>query len=142
MLTRATQTSLGAAITSIEAKLNEDTAGILESRKYLHSLIQDEVAAGIPSERVILGGFSQGGAMSIFAGLTASFKIAGIVGMSSWLLLHQTFKQHVPEDDVNKGTPVLMAHGDRDQMVRYPLAQGSERLLKAMGYDVTLKTYR
>ncbi|OAQ81021.1 phospholipase/carboxylesterase [Purpureocillium lilacinum] len=134
-------TSLGAAITSIEAKLNEDTAGILESRKYLHSLIQDEVAAGIPSERVILGGFSQGGAMSIFAGLTAPFKIAGIVGMSSWLLLHQTFKQHVPEDDVNKGTPVLMAHGDRDQMVRYPLAQGSERLLKAMGYDVTLKTY-
>ncbi|KAJ6443324.1 GPI anchored protein [Purpureocillium lavendulum] len=111
-------TSLGAAITSIESKLNEDKDGILESRKYLHSLIQAEVAAGIPTERVLLGGFSQGGAMSIFAGLTAPFKIAGIVGMSSWLLLHQT-----------------------DQMIRYPLAQGSERLLKAMGYDVTLKTY-
>ncbi|KJZ78269.1 Acyl-protein thioesterase 1 [Hirsutella minnesotensis 3608] len=121
---------------------NEDVGGILASRGYLHSLIQDEISAGIPADRIVLGGFSQGGAMSILAGLTSPVKIAGIVGLSSWLLLSQTFRDHVPEGDVNKATPILMAHGDRDQVVRYDVGQTSEKALKEMGYDVTFKTYR
>ncbi|PHH63841.1 hypothetical protein CDD81_5398 [Ophiocordyceps australis] len=120
----------------------EDVEGVLESRTYLHSLIQAEVSDGIPSERVILGGFSQGGAMSIFAGLTAPVKIAGIAGLSSWLPLYSVFAQYKPEGDVNKDTPILMAHGDRDPLVKYELARVSERALKDMGYGVTFKTYR
>ena len=71
---------------------SEDAAGILQSRDYLHSLIQDEISAGIPADRIVMGGFSQGGAMSIFAGLTGPVKIGGVIGLSSWLLLKQTFK--------------------------------------------------
>ncbi|EQL00530.1 lysophospholipase [Ophiocordyceps sinensis CO18] len=127
---------------SLQARaLDEDVAGILASRTYFHSLIQDEISAGIPADRIVLGGFSQGGAASILAGLTAPVKIAGIVALSSWLLLSQSFKDHVPEGDYNKATPIFMAHGDQDQLVRYELAKASAEALKSMGYDVTLKTY-
>lgn len=80
--------------------------------------------------------------MSIFAGLTASVKIAGIIGLSSWLPLNQDFPSYVPENAPNKSTPIFMGHGDADPMIRCDLAQASEKLLKDMGYNVTLKMYR
>ena len=115
---------------------------MLQSREYFHSLIQQEIADGVPADRIVLGGFSQGGAMSIFSGLTAPVKLGAIVGLSSWLLLSQTFKEHVPEGNINKDTPIFMGHGDQDPLVRYDLAQASEKALKAMGYGVDFKTYR
>lgn len=120
---------------------DEDEQGIDVSREYIYSLVQAEVAAGISSERIVLGGFSQGGAMSIFAGLTAPFKLGGIVGLSSWLLLNRTFKDRVPADSQNRDTPVFMGHGDRDPLVLYPLAQASEKKLTELGYKVSFKTY-
>lgn len=80
--------------------------------------------------------------MSIFSGLTAPFKIAGIVGLSSWLLLHQSFASLIPADSPNKATPILMGHGDADPLVRYPLALETAKVLKDLDYDVTLKTFR
>lgn len=135
--------ALGYSVDSLGARsVDEDGPGILQSQQYVHSLVQDEIKAGISSERIMLGGFSQGGAMSIFAGLTSEVKIGGIVGLSSWLLLNQNFRTHVPDANLNKGTPIFMGHGDADPLVRYPLAQDSEKALKEMGYDVTFKTYK
>ncbi|KAI6781627.1 Acyl-protein thioesterase-like protein [Emericellopsis cladophorae] len=135
--------ALGYSVDSLGAKsVDEDRPGILRSQEYFHGLIQEEINAGIPSERIILGGFSQGGAMSILSGLTASVKLGGIVGLSSWLLLSQSFKDLVPASNINKATPVLMGHGDIDPLVRFPLAQDSEKTLKDLGYDVTMKVYR
>lgn len=135
--------ALGASVDSLGSRsVDEDTPGILQSQSYVHSLIQDEITAGIPANRIVIGGFSQGGAMSIFAGLTSPLKIAGIVGLSSWLLLHQSFKDHVPSANINKGTSILMGHGDMDPLVRYPLATETNKILTELGYDVTLKTYR
>lgn len=122
--------------------MDEDSAGITQSQAYFHGLIQDEISAGIPADRIVLGGFSQGGAMSIFSGLTAPVKIAGIVGLSSWLLLHQSFASHIPAGQFNKATPVLMGHGDADPLVKYSLGTDTVKVLKDLGYDVTLKTYR
>lgn len=62
--------------------------------------------------------------------------------MSSWLLLNQSFKDHVPEQNLNQQTPILMGHGDMDPIVLYSLATDSQSALKGMGYDVTLKTYK
>ncbi|OAA63101.1 acyl-protein thioesterase 1 [Cordyceps fumosorosea ARSEF 2679] len=122
---------------------DEDEQGIELSRQYIYSLVRDEVAAGIPSERIVVGGFSQGGAMSIYAGLTAPapIKLGGIVGLSSWLLLNRIFKDRVPADSLNRDTPVFMGHGDRDPLVLYPLAQASERKLTELGYKISFKTY-
>ncbi len=120
---------------------NEDEAGILLSQAYFHDLIQKEIDSGIPADRIVLGGFSQGGAMSLFAGLTAKVKLAGIVAMSSYLLLSLKFADLVPKPEFNKQTPIFMAHGDSDQVVNTALGKKSFDLIKGMGYNVTLKIY-
>ncbi len=120
---------------------NEDEAGILLSQAYFHDLIQKEIDSGIPSDRIVLGGFSQGGAMSLFAGLTAKVKLAGIVALSSYLLLSLKFAELLPKPEFNKETPILMAHGDRDRVVNTELGKKSFDVLKGMGYNATLKIY-
>lgn len=136
-------TTLAPSLSQVVASrgLGEDAAGILASRDYLHGLIQDEVSAGIPADRVVLGGFSQGGAMSLVAGLSAPAKIAAIVALSAWLPLHQTFRSYIPDADVNRTTPIFMGHGDRDAVVAHALGEFSAETLRKMGYDVTFKTY-
>ncbi|KAL6862034.1 Phospholipase/carboxylesterase [Trichoderma novae-zelandiae] len=120
---------------------DEDEQGILESRAYLYSLIQQEVSDGISSERIVLGGFSQGGAMSIFSGLTAPFKLGGIVGLSSWMLLSHKFKDFIPESNPNKDTPIFMGHGDADPLVLYEWGTATEKKIKELGFNVKLETY-
>ncbi|KAK4043790.1 Phospholipase/carboxylesterase/thioesterase [Parachaetomium inaequale] len=120
---------------------NEDEAGIVLSQAYFHELIQKEMDAGIPADRIVLGGFSQGGAMSLFAGLTSRVKLAGIVALSSYLLLSLKFAELVPTPEFNKETPIFMAHGDSDQVVNTELGKKSHELLKGMGYKATLKIY-
>ncbi|KAH7161305.1 Phospholipase/carboxylesterase/thioesterase [Dactylonectria macrodidyma] len=120
---------------------NEDTEGIKISQKYFHGLIQDEINSGIPSDRIVLGGFSQGGAMSIISGLTFSAKLAGIVGLSAWLLMSQQFPDMITPGDPNHQTPIIMHHGDQDPIV--PTARGklSADRLKELGYDVSWTTH-
>lgn len=120
---------------------NEDEAGILLSQAYLHDLIQNEIDSGIPADRVVLGGFSQGGAMSILGGLTARVKLAGIIGLSAYLVLSLKFADLVPKPEFNNDTPIFMAHGDSDQVVSTELGSKSYDLLKSMGYNATFKTY-
>lgn len=133
------QKQLGGDVDSLVR--NEDTEGIKRSQKYFHDLIQEEVNSGIPPERIVLGGFSQGGAMSLLAGLTCTSKLGGIVGLSSWLLLSKTFADLVKPTDANRQTPVMMFHGDADPIVPFQRGKLSADLLKELGYDVTFKTY-
>ena len=120
---------------------NEDEAGILTSQAYFHDLIQKEIDSGIPADRIVIGGFSQGGAMSLFSGLTVKSKLAGIIALSSYLLLSLKFAELVPKPEFNKETPIFMAHGDADQVVNYKLGTMSRDLLKELGYNVKFETY-
>ncbi|KAM5348870.1 hypothetical protein ACJ41O_008693 [Fusarium nematophilum] len=120
---------------------NEDTEGIKLSQKYFHDLIQEEIDSGIPAERIVLGGFSQGGAMSLLAGLTCTSKLGGIIGLSSWLLLSKSFPDMVKPTDANRQTPVIMYHGDMDPVVNVKRGELSYEMLKELGYDVTWKIY-
>lgn len=87
---------------------NEDAEGINASAEYLNGLIQQEIDAGIPAERIVLGGFSQGGAMAIYTGLMAKIKLAGIVSLSGWLVLSKTFRElHSAGPKKNDNTPVF-----------------------------------
>ncbi|KAL8794832.1 MAG: hypothetical protein Q9195_002660 [Heterodermia aff. obscurata] len=119
-----------------------DQPGILRSRDYFNSLIKDEVKKGIPSSRILLGGFSQGGAMSLFAGITCPDKLAGIVGLSSYLLMEGKVKEYVPEENPNKETPIFMGHGDSDPLVKYEWGVATAEILKKWGWSVDLKTYK
>ncbi|KAH9884006.1 Phospholipase/carboxylesterase/thioesterase [Xylariomycetidae sp. FL2044] len=122
-------------------RANQDEAGIIVSRAYLTGLIQAEIDSGIPADRIVLGGFSQGGAMALFTALTAPFKFAGIVGLSSYLPLDAKMPEFLKENDVNKKTPILMCHGSIDMVVPTAFGKESSEILKKMGYDLTFKLY-
>lgn len=65
---------------------------MLETVSSLNALISEEVDAGLPSSRIVLGGFSQGGAMSLLTGLTSERKLGGVVCLSGWLPLRHKVK--------------------------------------------------
>jgi predicted esterase len=122
---------------------SDDEAGIKESQKYIHDLIASEVAKGVPSERIVLGGFSQGGAMSLLSGLTAPQKLGGVVGLSCYLLLKDSFQElAAASGNANKDTKIFMGHGNMDQVVKYEFGQMTAETVKAMGYSVDFKTYK
>ncbi len=69
----------------------EDMEGITKATLRLRSLIEQEILGGIPSDRIIVGGFSQGGALALHTALTYSEKLAGIVALSCWLPFYEAF---------------------------------------------------
>ncbi|CAO3622316.1 unnamed protein product [Mucor hiemalis] len=118
---------------------NEDEKGLLSSMTSVNKFIRDEVDNGIPANRIVLGGFSQGCALTLLTGLSSEYKLGGIVGCSGWLPLSSKFPGM--ESDANKKTSILMCHGENDPVVKPQYGRDSAEKLKTMGYDITLKTY-
>jgi dienelactone hydrolase len=147
LLTEEKTTSRGKMLTSPQTNFTDlqaqsDEVGITRSQTYFHSLISTEIAAGIPSTRIILGGFSQGGAMAIFSGITSKEKLGGIFGLSCYLLMHQKVQSLLPAEGGNKETRIFMGHGDSDPLVRPEWGQATAKKLKELGFGVELKMYR
>ena len=109
----------------------EDVAGVYQSQNAITQLIQEEMSDGVPSERIILSGFSQGGAMALFTGMRQQHKLAGIMGLSCYLpLIHEHPETLFP---VNNQTPIFMAHGTHDMTL--PLFVGK------MGFNAIQNTH-
>ena len=107
-----------------ELEDEEDEEGIMSSMQYLVSLIDDLVAKGVPEKRIVLGGFSQGHAMSLTVGLTSakySGKLAGLVGLSGYLPLSERISKLREEaglpEKVTGHTQVFISRGTRDMLV-------------------------
>ncbi|KAL8726558.1 MAG: hypothetical protein Q9181_006003 [Wetmoreana brouardii] len=123
----------------------QDQPGILRSRDYFHSLVKAEIEKGIPSNRIVLGGFSQGGAISIFAGLTSPHPLAGIFGLSSYLLLHEALPTLLTPQlkTANQSTPIFMGHGDADPLVKVEWGRGTAKELRELGWGtVDFREYK
>lgn len=118
-----------------ESLRTQDEAGILRSRDYFNTLIKEQNDKGIKSSRIVLGGFSQGGAMSVFTGLTNKEKLGGVFGLSCYLLLSDRVKNYTPEDCPNKKTPFFLAHGEDDDIVQYQFGERSAKMLKELGLE-------
>ncbi|XP_063673171.1 acyl-protein thioesterase 1 isoform X1 [Pan troglodytes] len=120
----------------------EDESGIKQAAENIKALIDQEVKNGIPSNRIILGGFSQGGALSLYTALTMQQKLAGVTALSCWLPLRASFPQG-PIGGANRDISILQCHGDCDPLV--PLMFGSltvEKLKTLVNpANVTFKTY-
>ncbi|KAG0157241.1 Acyl-protein thioesterase 1 [Penicillium digitatum] len=128
-------TKLGRDMDFEEALRNQDEPGILRSRDYFNVLIKEEMDKGIKASRIILGGFSQGGAMSVFAGVTNKEKLGGIFGMSCYMLLSDRIKNYMPEEWANKKTPFFLAHGVEDNVVPFASGKISAAKLKELGLE-------
>lgn len=117
----------------------EDAAGIYKSQLIIENLIEHELERNIPSEKIILAGFSQGGAMALHCGLRYNKKLAGILVLSSWLPLAHTVIKECSK--ANKTTPIMLMHGVQDNVVPLNWSKKSCAYLKQIGYDATLNTY-
>jgi len=108
-----------------------DREGIENSVAAVNRLIDREIERGVPSERIVLAGFSQGGAIALQAGLGSGRRLAGILALSTYLPLPDDLS---PANPI--APPILMLHGDHDGVVPMPVAQISEQHLNRLGYDV------
>lgn len=75
----------------LDLSAGEDTEGIQRAASSIHNMIEEEVKGGIPSNRILIGGFSQGGALSLYSALTTPHNLAGVVSLSCWLPLRDQF---------------------------------------------------
>ncbi len=117
----------------------QDTAGIKKSAREIQLLIDREEMHGIKPSRIILAGFSQGGAMALYCGIRQSDALAGILGLSCYLLSPKSTEKELTQ--VTKSTPIMMAHGINDDVVPYALGDNSRRTLDELGYQVNWHTY-
>ena len=114
-----------------------DAAGIGESSELLESLVAREEQRGIDPGRIVLAGFSQGGAIAINTVLRAGRKLAGLMALSTWLPLRETLQG----GSVDPSTPVFMAHGQFDPMIPMQYGRAAAHALTEAGFDVDWRDY-
>jgi len=117
----------------------QDEAGIRASAGQVRALIAREKDRGLPASRIVLAGFSQGGAIALHTGLRYPERLAGIMVLSAYLPLHD--KLHEEMAEVNGATSVFQAHGTQDPMVPITLAQMCRAQLENLNIPVAWHTY-
>ena len=117
----------------------QDAAGIQASERAIVALIAHEVARGIPADRIVLAGFSQGCAMALHTGLRLPQHLAGIMALSGYLPLADRLAAE--RHPANTQTPVFMAHGTQDPVVVIARGEASRDTLAALGQPVAWHSY-
>jgi phospholipase/carboxylesterase len=116
-----------------------DLDGVRRSEQQVGALIEHEASRGISPARIVLAGFSQGGAIALFAGLRYPQRIAGIVALSTYLIAPDLLADDA--SSANRDVPIFMAHGTRDPVVQFPWGETSRRALEAGGWSVEWHAY-
>ena len=119
--------------------MREDEAGLRASQAECEKLIAHEVSRGIPKKRIVLAGFSQGGAITLQTGLRHAERLAGLMVLSSYLPIASTVANEA--SPANKDVPVFMAHGTRDPVIALDRAVASKDALEALGYKIEWHQY-
>lgn len=118
---------------------HQDRQGIEASSLAIDAIINHQINQGIAAERIVLAGFSQGGAMALHTGLRFHQSLAGIMALSTYLPLSDLVEQQAHNS--NKTTPILMIHGRHDPVLPMMLAEMSCMQLKKLGYPVDWQDY-
>ncbi len=126
-------------IVAIDRRVPEDEAGIRASAEAIGDVVRRERERGVPAERIVLAGFSQGGAMALFTALRWPERLGGIVALSCYLPLAESLAAEA--HPANAAAPVFMAHGTMDPIVPTALGEGARDLLRSRGYDVEWHEY-
>jgi phospholipase/carboxylesterase len=117
----------------------EDEAGLRQSQALVEGLIAKEKARSVAANRIVLAGFSQGGAMTLMTGLRHDERLAGLVGLSGYLPL--AAKAEAERHAANRDVPVFLAHGTQDPIIPISRARASRDALVAMGHEVEWHEY-
>ena len=124
---------------AIDRRAAEDADGIRASAAAIDELIRRENDTGIPTSRIAVAGFSQGGAMALHVATRAAEKLAGVIALSCYLPLAREFATE--RANANLGTPIFMAHGQQDPVVPFQLGDDSRRVLEGTGFKVEWHAY-
>ncbi len=125
----------------LEANLGRrvDEAGVRASAEQVAQLIEREVERGIPHDKIVLAGFSQGGAITLFLGLRYPKRLAGLLALSTYLPCPETLAAE--RSAAMKDAPLFMAHGSYDPIVPLALARDTERRLRELDYAPVFQEY-
>lgn len=126
-------------ISSLDIAGEQDEAGIRESQSRILMLIEREQARGVAAERIVLAGFSQGGAVALQTALRHTEMLAGVMALSSYLPLEGSFEAE--RSFANSGLPVFMAHGHYDSVIPVGAALAGRDRLSQAGYSVEWHEY-
>jgi phospholipase/carboxylesterase len=126
-------------IVALDRRTAEDAAGIRASQSIITSLVRRENERGIRTARIVLAGFSQGGAMALYAGTRYPERLAGIMGLSCYQLLAESLAAE--RSAANQSTPVFLAHGSQDPVVAPALGLAACRQLQGLSYAVEWHEY-
>lgn len=120
-------------IKSLDFNQRADMPGVLESAEAVTALLDSEMSSGIPSERVVLAGFSQGGVIALHVAARLPIKLAGVIALSTYLSQPEALASEATS--VNKDTPFFCGHGTHDDVVPLNMGKAAFDTLTAAGYQ-------
>ena len=123
----------------LEVGASQDEAGIRAMQRQIEALIAHEQARGITADRIVLAGFSQGGAMALHTALRYPLRLAGVLALSTYLPL-QAFLE-AERHAANAGLPIFVAHGIEDSVISLAIGQLTAKALAQYHYDLTYREY-
>jgi phospholipase/carboxylesterase len=118
----------------------EDPSDVRRSAEGVRALIAREVARGVPESRIVLAGFSQGGAVALHAGLRHPRRLAGLLALSTYLVLESTLVAELGPEA--RSVPVWFGHGTQDDVVRVERGRHAHDVLHGLGLSVRWSEYR
>ena len=126
-------------IHGLEMDSQEDELGIKKISVEIHALIQQQIDQGISADKIVLAGFSQGGALTLYSGLQFSETLAGMLALSCYLPLRQQISIHVK--NASRDIPIFLAHGSYDDVVSIAYAKLAKELLAKEDFTIEWHDY-
>lgn len=126
-------------VLSMDLPRQEDPDGVYASERGIYALLEREQQRGVPADRIVLAGFSQGGAMALHTGLRYPDRLAGILALSCYIPLASRLNEE--RRPANQHAPIFMAHGDYDAVIPMRYGQQGAELLENLGYRVEWSDY-
>jgi phospholipase/carboxylesterase len=122
-----------------DLRQGQDEEGIRRSAAQVRALVEREIERGVPSRKIVLAGFSQGAAMAVHVALRHTQPLAGVIALSTYLVLGETIEAEI--SSANRGLATFQAHGTQDPLVPFRRGEELRRRLVEIGCDVTWKAY-
>ena len=127
-------------ITSLDfGSREQDSDGIKDSANLVNDLIENEISLGIPASNILLAGFSQGGAIALYAGLTGEHILGGIMALSTYMPIQEEALPLI--SNAHQSVPVFMAHGEHDDVIGIEHAVQSKEALEAQQVTIDWQSY-
>ncbi|XP_071118605.1 acyl-protein thioesterase 1-like [Haliotis cracherodii] len=128
-------------IYGLSADSAEDEEGIKKASNIIKSLIEEEEKAGIPSNQIVIGGFSQGGAVALNTAFNLGKPLGGVLALSTWMPLHKKFMKLMEKPERPAPFPILQCHGTQDPLVALTWGEATRDLIKIVNPQLMFKTY-